>query len=319
MQNTNSNIEMLRVQALSILCTSHPFFEFSGFAPIPDKVHPIFSTKKQINNDSLFDFDGFSPVQDKVDPFCSRKQQIDNNPFLDFDDFSPAEGKVDPYYRTKKQMPNNDEENVEEGEFSFACTEVQGIHVFADEIFENGKIRQIPHNFNQSLLIYPTPNNISSHLRPPLKKIFIKNSINRHSMLGCISKESQNESLQNMTMVEIKASNECYEKSNSTGSSNLWKFIKNLNLRSNKDHKKSLLLLNASAPKNSRKPKVENIVNKKRKDEKQKNGLSAYEKLYVTNKTRKDSNKRRSFLPYKRQLFGLFTNMNGLTRNLHPF
>ena len=90
------------------------------------------------------------------------------------------------------------------------------MHIFVDEIFENGKIRQIPHNFDQSLLIDPTPNNNASHLRPPLKKIFIKNSINRHSMLGCISKESQNESLQNMTMVEIKSSNECYEKNNST-------------------------------------------------------------------------------------------------------
>ncbi|RHN41383.1 hypothetical protein MtrunA17_Chr8g0365511 [Medicago truncatula] len=192
-------------------------------------------------------------------------------------------------------------------------------HIFADEIFENGKIRQIPHTFDQSLFIYPTSNNNVSHLRPPLKKIFIKNSVNRHSMLGGISKESQNESLQNMTMVEIKASNECYEKSNSTGSSNLWKFRQNMNLRSNSDHKDSLVLLNASDPKNSRKPKVENIVNKKRKDEKHKNGLSAYEKLYVSNKTRKDSNKRRSFLPYKRQLLGLFTNMNGLSRNLHPF
>ena len=235
--------------------------------PFQIKFIQFLAQKKQIKNDSLFNFDGFSPVQDKVDPFFSRKQQIDNNAFLDFDDFSPAEDKVDPYYRTKKQMHNNDEENVEEEEFSFACTEVQGMHVFADEIFENGKIRQIPHNFNQCLLIYPTPNNISSHLRPPLKKVFIKNSINRHAMLGCISKESQNESLQNMTMVEIKASNECYEKSNSTGSSNLWKFRKNLNLRSNSDHKNSLVLLNASAPKSSRKLKVENIVNKKRKDE----------------------------------------------------
>jgi len=62
-------------------------------------------------------------------------------------------------------MHDNDEENVEEGEFSFACTEVQGMHVFSDEIFENGKIRQIPHNFNQSPLIYPTLNNIVSRLR----------------------------------------------------------------------------------------------------------------------------------------------------------
>ncbi|RHN41389.1 hypothetical protein MtrunA17_Chr8g0365571 [Medicago truncatula] len=304
MQKTGSNnIEILRVQALSILCTPHPFLEFSGFAPIPDKVDSIRSRKQQIKNDTLFDFDGSSPVQDKVDPFCSTKQQIDNDAFLDFDGFSPAEDK-DIYNRSKEQRQDNDEENIEEGEFSFACTKVRGLHIFADEIFENGKIRQIPHTFDQSLFIYPTSNNNVSHLRPPLKKIFIKNSVNRHSMLGGISKESQNESLQNMTMVEIKASNECYEKSNSTGSSNLWKFRQNMNLRSNSDHKDSLVLLNASDPKNSRKPKVENIVNKKRKDEKHKNGLSAYEKLYVSNKTRKDSNKRRSFLPYKRQLLG---------------
>lgn len=320
MQKTGSNnIEILRVQALSILCTPHPFLEFSGFAPIPDKVDSIRSRKQQIKNDTLFDFDGSSPVQDKVDLFCSTKQQIDNDAFLDFDGFSPAEAKVDIYNRSKEQRLDNDEENIEEGEFSFACTKVRGLHIFADEIFENGKIRQIPHTFDQSLFIYPTSNNNVSHLRPPLKKIFIKNSVNRHSMLGGISKESQNESLQNMTMVEIKASNECYEKSNSTGSSNLWKFRQNMNLRSNSDHMDSLVLLNASDPKNSRKPKVENIVNKKRKDEKHKNGLSTYEKLYVSNKTRKDSNKRRSFLPYKRQLFGLFTNMNGLSRNLHPF
>ena len=74
------------------------------------------------------------------------------------------------------------------------------------------------HIFDQSLFIYPTSNNNASHLRPPQKNIFINNSVNRHSRLGCISKQSQNESLQNMTMVEIEASKECYEKSNSTGS-----------------------------------------------------------------------------------------------------
>jgi len=205
MQKTSTDIEILRVQALSILCTPHPFLEFSGFAPIPNKVDPILSTKQQIKNDALFDFDGFSPVQDKVDPFCSRKQQIDNDTLLDFDGFSLGEDKVDLNYRTKEQMQDNDEENVEKGEFSFECTKVQGMHIFADEIFENGKIRQIPHTFDQSLFIYPTSINNASHLRPPLKKIFIKNSANRHSMLGGISKESQNESLQNMPMVEIKA------------------------------------------------------------------------------------------------------------------
>jgi hypothetical protein len=92
-----------------------------------------------------------------------------------------------------------------------------------------------------------------------------------------------------------------------------------MNLQSNSDNKDSLVLMNHSAPKKSNKTKVDNTVVKKRKDEKHKKALSAYEKFYVTNKTRKDSNKRKSFLPYKHQLFGLFTNINGLSRNLHPF
>ncbi|KEH20014.1 hypothetical protein MTR_8g064640 [Medicago truncatula] len=88
MQKTGSNnIEILRVQALSILCTPYPFLEFSGFAPIPDKVDSIRSRKQQIKNDTLFDFYGSSPVQDKVDPFCSTKQQIDNDSFFYFDGF----------------------------------------------------------------------------------------------------------------------------------------------------------------------------------------------------------------------------------------
>lgn len=295
MQTTSSNIEMLRVQALSILCTPNPLIDFSGFAPIPDKVDPNFSTKQQINNDTFFYFDGFAPVQDKVDPFCSTKQQLDNEAFLDFDGFSPIQDKLDPHCSTNKQMQDNDEENVEEGEFSFACTEIQGTQIFADEIFENGKIQPITDAFDQSLLFYPIPNNNASHLRPPLKKIFIKNCINPQSILGGFSKEAQNEPLQNMTMVEMKASNDCYHKSNSTGSSNLWRFRQNLNLRSNSDHKDSFVLLNSSVPKKPSKPKVENVVAKRRKDVKHKNPLSAYEKFYVTNKTRKESSKRRSF------------------------
>ncbi|CAL5201260.1 unnamed protein product [Lathyrus oleraceus] len=117
----------------------------------------------------------------------------------------------------------------------------------------------------------------------------------------------------------MKASSECYEKSNSTGSSNLWRFRQNLDLRSNSDRKDSFVILNPSESKTSIKPNVENIIIKKRKGEKPKNTLTAYEKLYVTNKARKGSNKRRSLLPYKHGLFGFFTNMHELSRNLHPF
>lgn len=281
-------MDMLRVQALSILCTPHPFLDFYGFALNEDKVDKDYSTEQEIQNDAFVDFEGFAPIQDKCDPYCSIKQQI----------------------------LNSGEETFEKQEFSFSNTDVQGLHIFANDIFENGKIRPILHTFDQSLLMFPSPNNDGSHLRPPLKKIFINNSENHNSRSSGISKEPHNETLQSMTIVEMKDSNECYEKSNSTGSSKLWRFRQDLDLRSNSEHKDAFVLLNTSVPTKSNRPKVENIVVKKRKDEKHK---SAYEKLYVFNKTKKDTNKRRSFLPYKHQLFGIFTNMNGLSRNIHPF
>ncbi|XP_045831583.1 uncharacterized protein LOC123922974 [Trifolium pratense] len=318
MQKNTSNIEILRVQSLSILCTPHPFHDFSGFSPLKDRIDPHCNTKQQSNNNVLFDVDGFVRIQDKIDQhFCSTKQQTNHDSFCGFDNSAPVQDKLDPYRSTKKQISDIDEENIEKEEFRFTCGEVQGMHIYADEIFENGKIRPLLHNFDQYVLLFPTPNNDGSLLRLPLKKIFLTKSINPLSISGGISKELQNVPLENMTMVEM--SSECYEKNNSTRSSNLWKFRQNIHLRSNNNNKDSLVLMNPTVPKKSSKTKVDNIVVKKRKDEKPKVALSAYEKFYVTNKTKKDSNKRKTFLPYKHQLFSLFTNKNALSKNLHPF
>jgi hypothetical protein len=316
MQKTNSNIETLRVQALSILCTPHPFLDFSCLSPIQDKVDPCCGTNDQISDDASFDFDNFAFIQDNLDPYCSTKKHINNDTVLDFDVFAPAQDNSQSHCSTNQQIQKSDEENNEEQEFSFACTDVKGMHIFADDIFENGKMRAFLPTFDQSLQLFPTINNNASHIRHPLKNIFIKNSVSPQSISSGISKETQNEILQNITM---KASSECYEKSNTTGSSNLWRFRQNLDLRSNSDRKDSFVILNPSESKTSIKPNVENIIIKKRKGEKPKNTLTAYEKLYVTNKARKGSNKRRSLLPYKHGLFGFFTNMHELSRNLHPF
>ncbi|XP_004509948.1 uncharacterized protein [Cicer arietinum] len=291
MHKTSPNIEMLRVQALSTLRMPHHFLEFEGFAP----------------------------MQNKLDTYCCSKQEIHNDDFIDFSGFAPIPEKLDTYCCTKNQTHNNAEENFKEKEFSFACTDVQGTSVFADEIFENGKIRSILLNFDKSIFLLNASNNDTSNLRPPLKKIFIEMSENSNSRSSDISKEPHKEPLKNRIMVEVKISNECYEKSNSTGSSKLWRFRQNINLRSNSDHKDAFVLLNPSVPSMVNKPKVQKIVVKKKKDDINKSTLSAYEKFYVMNKMRKDNNKRRSFLPYKHYLFGIFTNMNGLSRNLHPF
>ncbi|CAI8607518.1 unnamed protein product [Vicia faba] len=287
MQKTNSNIEVLRVQALSILCTPHPFLDFSFLAPIQDKVDQCCDTKDPISDDASFDFDGFAFIQDKLNPYCSTKIQINSDSFLDFEVFAPVKDKSESYCSSNQQIHNSDGENTEEREFTFSCTDVQGMEIFADDKFENGKMRTLLPTFNQSLQFFPTTNNNASHLRPPIKNIFIMNSISPKSISG--------------------------------GSSNLWRLRQNLNLRSNSDHMDSYVILNPSVPKTTIKPKVDDIIVKKRKGDQPKNTLSAYEKLYVKNKMRKGINKRRSFLPYKHNIFGFFTNMHGLSRNLHPF
>lgn len=319
MQITNTNIEMLRVQALSILCTPYPFFDFHGLTPIQDKIDPQRSIKHDISGETFIEFDGVSSNQDNLDPYCNTNEQIINDASIDFEGFTPCQENFDLCCSTKQQIHNNDEKNIEEREFSFACADVQGIKIFADDIFEKGKIKTLPPHLEQSLLLISTQKNVASHIRPPPKKIFINNSISPQSRSDGISKETQNELLENILFVELKDSTECYKKSNSTGSSNFWRFRQNMNLRCNSDHKDSLVFLNPSAPKNHVKAKVESNIVKKRKVQQSKNALSTYEKLYLTNKTRKGSNKRRSFLPYKHQLFGFFTNMNGLSRNLHHF
>ncbi|XP_058746131.1 uncharacterized protein LOC131619006 [Vicia villosa] len=319
MQKTNTNIEMLRVQALSILCTPYPFLDFHGVSPIQEKLDPQSSIKHDIWSDAVFDFDGVSFNQDNLDPHCNTKEQINNEASLDFEGFTPVQDKSNLCCSIKEQIQNNDEENIEEREFSFPCADVQGMRIFADDIFENGQIRKLIPHLHQSLLLTSTSKSFASPVRPCLKKIFIINSVCPQSRSDVISKEPQNELLENITFVEMKDSTESYKKSNSTGSSNLWRCRQNMNLRCNSDHKDSLVLLNPSAPKNHVKTKVESIVVEKRKEDHPKNALSTYEKLYLTNKTRKGSNKRRSFLPYKHQLLGFFTNMNGLSKNLHPF
>ncbi|XP_041011298.1 uncharacterized protein LOC121255073 [Juglans microcarpa x Juglans regia] len=44
---------------------------------------------------------------------------------------------------------------------------------------------------------------------------------------------------------------------------------------------------------------------------------SAHERHYVKNRAKKEGEKRKSYLPYKQ--VGFFTNVNGFSRNVHPF
>ncbi|XVF14099.1 hypothetical protein REPUB_Repub09cG0028000 [Reevesia pubescens] len=122
--------------------------------------------------------------------------------------------------------------------------------------------------------------------------------------------------------------NRC-KKSKSTGSSSSkrWRLIKDLLKRSNSDSKvssSSSVFLNFD--KNSIEKKNEEKVSektakttkKKREGEgvkatkvKRVEKASAHEVFYVKNKALKEGDKRRSYLPYRQDLVGIFANFNG--------
>ena len=284
--------------------------------------------------------------------------------FPDSDDFTFVSAKFDRDFSFKLKIDHHDEkfeeEEKKEQEFSFACTNPQTSLVTADEIFDNGQIRPIFPVFDQSTVFAAAHGGAASPLLPPLKKLFVEQQRDVFSSgsetNGAPEGPLRESSHETTTLeVEVKDSRGTCEKSNSTGFSKLWRFRRELKLRSNSDGKDAFVFLNPPEPAKPEKPgeaKVKNDAVKKGKagetkvkndvvkngkakeaEAKAKNDVvkhgkvgmrktmssSAHEKLYVMNRKRKESDKRRSFLPYRNQLVGFFANMNAFSRNVHPF
>ncbi|XP_022751902.1 uncharacterized protein LOC111300536 [Durio zibethinus] len=124
------------------------------------------------------------------------------------------------------------------------------------------------------------------------------------------------------------------KKSKSTGSSSSkrWRLIKDLLKRSNSDGKasSSSFLFSNFDHKSTMEKKHEEKASKKtatatkNKSEgvvtatkmKRVEKASAHEVFYMRNKALKEGEKRRSYLPYRKDLVGIFANVNGLGRNL---
>lgn len=153
----------------------------------------------------------------------------------------------------------------------------------------------------------------------------------------------------------VEASPETCKKSNSTGFSKIWRFRELAN-RSNSDGRDAFVFLNnnneskttspskteekregevkpASVSSNnnesrtttcSKREELQNSDGGKGKvksnGKKKTPPLSAHELHYVRNRALREGDRRRSYLPYKPELVGFFTNVNGgLSRNVHPF
>jgi hypothetical protein len=232
------------------------------------------------------------------------------------------------------QREEDEDEDEDEFEFAVVCREPEySSPISADEIFYNGQIRPIYPIFDQTLLLndsHTNPDNskasLSTFRRSPLRKLMVEEREREQQEearepMSCSSSEADDlDGVQPGTYcvwTPTKPSSESAaeaslpagrrKKSLSTGSSKRWK-LRDLLYRSNSDGKDTFVFVTPSK-------KAEKTVAVASKVAPQQ--LDAH---YVRNSAAKEEDhKRRSYLPYRKDLVGFFANMNGLNRSLQPF
>ncbi|KAJ1384470.1 hypothetical protein SESBI_42537 [Sesbania bispinosa] len=224
--------------------------------------------------------------------------------------------------------PNeNDDDDDSDFEFAFASTGPNISPVSADDIFYNGQIRPMYPIFDRSLLFNaPAPlndavasvqnkNNEANtrRRRLPLRKLMFEDG----ETTSCSSSTDESVDLEGVAegtycvWTPNSVSRE-RKKSNSTGSgSKRWR-LRNLLLRSH------------SEGKDKQQPVVFQIPANKVAAKPGSGGGASVEsdgknKTVGLGKDHGEQTKRKSFLPYRPELVGLFANANGLNRNLKPF
>ncbi|KAL2903258.1 Serine/threonine-protein kinase TEL1 [Bienertia sinuspersici] len=210
---------------------------------------------------------------------------------------------------------DEDEEN-EEFEFCFFGEAVKS-PVSAEEVFEDGQIRIISPFAGE---VSDSGEGESSHGPPPVKKMFV------------VSSSPDNDDVEEGSYcVWETPTPEMSKKSNSTGFSKLWK-VRDLLARSNSDGKDAFVFLKNGDDTTSLKKEKKNKVKLEKIDVGKKGETTTYEKKENSSKKKKksayevfygDSKKKggggKSYLPYRQDLVGFFTNGSGMSRNIHPY
>lgn len=251
------------------------------------------------------------------------------------------DGSEDPATASAEEKPQLEEEEEDDGgdgdsDFEFACLNPDGSPVSADDVFDNGRIRPFFPLFNRDLVFAAAaaaaePEPSSSLLLPPVKKVFAEAGADEPRGTYCDWRAR--------IVEETPPSPGSCRKSNSTGSSKMWRF-RDLLPRSNSDGRDAVVMLKPHADAKPSDGGVEKARRSTDKAAERKEGAkaeeakkgkgkgkataaapSAHERHYVKSRAVKESEKRKSYLPYKRDLLGLgfFTSVNGLSKNLHPF
>lgn len=191
----------------------------------------------------------------------------------------------------------------------------------AEDIFQNGQIRPIfPYTGEHA----GNSEEATTSYDPPVRKVFIvSEAAPENEGVAEVVGEYCAWSSENTP----EPAPEMSRKSNSTGFSKLWK-VRDLLVRSHSDGKDAFVFLTGKSDE-----KVEKASVGEKKDKKvnipkikvgrggettshgEKGKQSAYEVLY--GKREKKAGK--SYLPYRQDLVGFFTNASGMSRNVHPY
>ncbi|XP_024995298.1 uncharacterized protein LOC112528500 [Cynara cardunculus var. scolymus] len=230
------------------------------------------------------------------------------------------------------------EDNHEgDGDFTFVCARGNNSSVPVDKPSGNGHIQPEFPLFDQNLLSGVGGNRLP--IQPHVDKVFVESS---HRVTSSTSEYDEIECIAAgpyCTWSKQSATDnpELSKKSNSTGFSKLWRFRGKVG-RCNSDGRDAFVFLKrsdrsstssksvakrttvggssvkANGTTGGGKPKV---VKKTTKE--QKANLSAHE-VYLKKKEQTEEERRRSYLPYRPEILGFFTNVNGgLSRNVHPY
>ncbi|KAL0408607.1 UNVERIFIED_CONTAM: hypothetical protein Sradi_1795100 [Sesamum radiatum] len=286
-------------------------------------------------------------MQASLEEKLSPDQGLDSEAKIsqDFDklklagDLEDGDVKVEEYEAIDHHCDDDEEEEEEDEdgeEFSFMFVGENTLQIAAEDAFVNGHIKPVFPLFNQDLLFSGNDSN-SLHenlpMTPPVKKVFVE--MNEEDGKATPS-TPENDGIMGpycewRGKKAVEASPESCKKSNSTGFSKIWRF-KDFVGRCNSDGRDAFVFLNnnGQAPQQSVAGTAEEksgkkddstvkIVRKVKKSGKSKTApLSAHE-VYLRSKAREEE-RRRSYLPYRPELMGFFTNVNGgLTKNVHPY
>ncbi|OVA07584.1 Protein of unknown function DUF1645 [Macleaya cordata] len=299
----------------------------------------------------------FAEIATKVtEEFSYERDEFGLQPKVVEEDNTKEE--ADKKQSSNNNNDDDDEEEFEFAFVSSRDPSNTSLSISADEIFSNGRIKPIFPIFDRDLLlndkkvqeINSKPPTKSSSRRLPLGRLF---SEERDSSSSSSSSEGEDqESVRSGTYciwssksIPSSPDTSFNKKSYSSGNKSKRFRLKDLIRRSNSDVNETYVFLapplmaagSSSKTKKSHNEKFGKVgismdqrknsseTNKdivKMKPKKVIGGesvVSSHEIHYLRNRALKEGARRRSYLPYKMDLIGFFTNVNGLNRKLYPF